>query len=75
MHFQAVFLWAILHSLQRGLDINCGCFGGSTEVSDYQELITRDVVLLIVALALLAHRWLQYRRSSRAPQPALSTEH
>jgi putative oxidoreductase len=75
----AVFLWAIIYSLQRGLDINCGCFGGSEQTSDYSELITRDVVLLVVALGLLAHRWWQYGRQKRtriaALQPALSTEH
>jgi putative oxidoreductase len=75
----AVFLWAIVYSMQRGLDINCGCFGGSAQTSDYRELITRDVVLLVLALALLAHRWWQYGKQKRmrlaAPQPALITDH
>ena len=52
----AVFLWAIIYSLQRGLDINCGCFGGADGTSDFRELITRDVTLLVVALGLLIHR-------------------
>ncbi len=51
-----VFLWAILYSMQRGLDINCGCFGGADDTSDFTELITRDVTLLVVALGLLIHR-------------------
>jgi len=75
----AVFLGAIIHAWQRGLDINCGCFGGSAATGDYRELITRDVVLLVVALALLAHRWRQWRRQKRpqpsAPQPAPGTGH
>ena len=51
-----VFLWAIIYSWQRGLDINCGCFGGDAATSDYHELIRRDVVLLAVTLGLLIHR-------------------
>ena len=51
-----VFLGAILYSLQRGLDINCGCFGGDAATSDYHELILRDAVLLAVTLGLLIHR-------------------
>ncbi len=52
----AVFLWAIIYSMQRGLDINCGCFGGADGTSDFGELITRDITLLVVALGLLIHR-------------------
>ena len=61
----AVFLWAIIHSWQRGLDLNCGCFGGDAATSDYHELIRRDVVLLLVALVLLVHRWIVYQRRRR----------
>ena len=56
-----VFLWAIIYSWQRGLDINCGCFGGDAATSDYHELIRRDVVLLAVTLGLLIHRWVVRR--------------
>ena len=52
----AVFLWAIIYSWQRGLDINCGCFGGDEATSGFTELITRDVILLSVALGLLIYR-------------------
>src|SRR5689334_2216678 len=45
-----VFLWAIIYSWQRGLDLNCGCFGGNAQMSDYHEIIQRDVALLVVAL-------------------------
>ena len=65
----AVFLWAIIYSMQRGLDISCGCFGGDAASSGFAELITRDVTLLVVALALLAHRWWTQRTPS-----ALKTE-
>ena len=56
----AVFLWAIIYSWQRGLDINCGCFGGDEATSGFTELITRDVILLSVSLGLLI-----YRRAAR----------
>ena len=65
----AVFLLAIIYSMQRGLDISCGCFGGDAASSGFAELITRDVTLLALALALLAHRWWTQRTPS-----ALKTE-
>jgi putative oxidoreductase len=60
-----VFLWAIIHSWQRGLDLNCGCFGGDASNSDYHDLIRRDVTLLVLALVLLGHRWMVHRRRRR----------
>ena len=66
----AVFLWAIIYSLQRGLDINCGCFGGDAATSDYHELIRRDVVLLAVTLGLLIHRWMVRRPAGEGTVPA-----
>lgn len=54
----AAFLWAIIHSWQRGLDINCGCFGGDAATSDYHELVIRDAVLLTLALGLLVRLWI-----------------
>lgn len=40
------FLIAILSAWARGLDIQCGCFGGGAGTTDYVELLMRDVVLL-----------------------------
>lgn len=40
------FLIAILSAWARGLDIQCGCFGGGAGTTDYVELLVRDVVLL-----------------------------
>lgn len=40
------FLIAILSAWARGLDIQCGCFGGGVGTTDYVELLVRDVVLL-----------------------------
>lgn len=62
----AVFLWAIIYSWQRGLDINCGCFGGDGGTSDYNDLIRRDVVLLSLSIGLLVHRWVTHRRNRSA---------
>ena len=57
----AVFLWAIVYSWQRGLNITCGCFGAQAESSTYTELIVRDALLLTLAAALLLHRRRQER--------------
>lgn len=49
-----VFLAAILLSWWRGLDLTCGCFGSSGQVSDYTQLVLRDLALL--ALGAVAWR-------------------
>lgn len=46
------FLIAIGSAWYRGIDIKCGCFGASDQVANYVELILRDVVLLVLGLAL-----------------------
>lgn len=50
------FLAAILSAWARGLDIQCGCFGGGAGTSDYIELVVRDVALLALGL------WLAFSR-------------
>ena len=47
-----VFLVAIGYAQYRGLDIRCGCFGSSAQVSNYMELYVRDAILLFIGLAL-----------------------
>ena len=47
------FLGAIAISWWRGIDIRCGCFGSSDTVSNYVELIVRDVALLALGLFLM----------------------
>ena len=42
-----VFLVAIVSAWVRGLDITCGCFGG-TDTANYPWLVTRDLGLFIV---------------------------
>ncbi|WP_158279934.1 MauE/DoxX family redox-associated membrane protein [Coraliomargarita sinensis] len=37
----------------RGLDINCGCFGKSTDSPEYHWLILRNLVLLIITIFIL----------------------
>lgn len=73
-----VFLGAILSAWQRGLKISCGCFGESTEISDYSELLTRDVSMLAVALFLCAGLrhwqpwWRHFRKSNGRPAATAS---
>jgi putative oxidoreductase len=52
-----VFLAAILIAWWRGIDIRCGCFGGSGDAtSNYIELIVRDLVLLALGLWLTFYK-------------------
>ncbi|MGY1651931.1 MauE/DoxX family redox-associated membrane protein [Geodermatophilus sp. SYSU D01119] len=52
----AVFAAAVASAWARGLQIDCGCFGGGGEVAagetGYPAEVARDVALLLVALAL-----------------------
>ncbi len=41
-----IFIGALMSAWLRGLDINCGCFSGTTETGDYLWPILRDVMLL-----------------------------
>ncbi len=47
------FFFAIGSAWHRGLNIQCGCFGGSAVDSNYIELFIRDGVLLALGLALM----------------------
>jgi putative oxidoreductase len=59
------FLVAILSAWWRGLDIRCGCFGGEVgAISNYIELILRDLVLLALGLWLVRNEM----RVEKAPQ-------
>ena len=48
-----MFLVAIGQAWYRGINLKCGCFGPTDEVSNYVELILRDLVLLAVGIWLL----------------------
>jgi hypothetical protein len=54
-----VFLVGIVSAWARGLQIDCGCFGGGGQVdasaTAYPWEVTRDTAMLLVALALA--RW------------------
>jgi len=56
-----VFLLAIVSGWVRGLDLDCGCFGGDAESGDYAQLIGRDLVFFLMLAGLV---W-DYRRSRR----------
>lgn len=51
-----MFLVGVISAWSRGLQIDCGCFGGGGEVAAgetaYPAEVVRDVVLLLVAFAL-----------------------
>ena len=59
------FFVAISIAKARGLDIQCGCFGGSESSSNYTELFIRDGILIATGLALM---WLN-RAPRNSPAP------
>ena len=61
-----VFFVAIAWAWYRGIDIQCGCFGGGKDAAaNYTWLFIRDTLLLAAGLVLL---WLEHRRlSPRSP--------
>ncbi len=66
-----VFTMGIATAWARGLQIDCGCFGGGgvTENPSYGMEIARDVALLAVALALAFFGRSRLAVSPRAPEP------
>lgn len=50
-----LLLFVALHASAwtRGLDINCGCFGESTESLGYHWLILRNLALLLITIFIL----------------------
>ncbi|HEX2749498.1 MAG TPA: MauE/DoxX family redox-associated membrane protein [Verrucomicrobiales bacterium] len=65
----AVFIWALAYSWQRGLDIQCGCFGKEAQNTNYTDRILQDAGLLAVAVGLLIYRAM-VRRKGAAPGAA-----
>ena len=61
----AVFIWALAYSWQRGLNLDCGCFGAGAETSDFTGIIVRDGAMLAVTILLLGHRWVSFRQHRR----------
>lgn len=57
-----VFAAALIISLVRGLDVECGCFGGQGSTAVWDALV-RDAVLLFVGL------WLWYFDRNKKPKP------
>jgi len=65
----AVFTVGLASALARGIDLACGCFGGSAPATWWTVL--RDLVLLALALAVAASsRPAPSRAAERAPDPA-----
>ncbi|MGF1483607.1 MAG: MauE/DoxX family redox-associated membrane protein [Opitutales bacterium] len=64
-----VFTLAIALAWWRGLDIDCGCFGGSVETGQYLTAILRDLALI----ALVGMAWWGFR-TEPAPSPRLTAE-
>jgi uncharacterized membrane protein YphA (DoxX/SURF4 family) len=65
-----VFLAAVASAWARGLQIDCGCFGGGGQVAaeetGYPGEVARDAALLLVALALA--RWPESRLALGGPE-------
>ena len=49
-----VFNIALASAWLRGLEISCGCFGDSDEITNYPLAIGRNIVLLGIAVVLVA---------------------
>lgn len=49
----AVFILAMLSAWTRGLDISCGCFGGSDVTANYPLTLLRDLLILAVTFGIL----------------------
>ena len=60
----AVFIWALAYSWQRGLDIQCGCFGKDAQNTNYTDRILQDAGLLAVATGLLIYRAMVRRKGA-----------
>jgi len=58
-----VFLFGLISALARGLDIDCGCFGGTLDHGSLAVAVATDVVLLMITvrLCLLAGQGLACR--------------
>ncbi|WP_331271948.1 MauE/DoxX family redox-associated membrane protein [Motilibacter aurantiacus] len=71
-----VFLIGIVSAAARGLEIDCGCFGGGgpTEDPAYTAEIVRDSLLLALAVGLAALGTSRLAPRPRAPQPPAATE-
>ncbi len=57
-----MFFIALGSAWHRGLNIDCGCFGGGEKTTDYTMLFVRDGLLLAAGLLLM---WLEHRRPQR----------
>jgi len=61
-----VFFGAIGSAWYRGINIECGCFGGAAVTPSYIELFIRDGVLLALGLAL---QWKETRAARKPSSP------
>lgn len=57
-----LFLWAILDSWHRGLDIDCGCFGKEAQETSYLDLVIRDLLLMALTVGLIIQRAMRRRQ-------------
>jgi len=60
----AVFLAAMALAMVRGLDVSCGCFGGSGEAVSWQTLL-RDAMILAIGLAAAWGAFAQARKAKK----------
>ena len=63
-----VFLTMMAITYSRGIEAQCGCFGGSEPISP--RTLARDSLIFAVAAALAGRAWWQRRRKSGPASPA-----
>ena len=66
-----VFTAALVSALARGLDLNCGCFGGSTDINIPQSL-TKNVLMLAGLIFLCVREWKRGREPELDDDQVLS---
>jgi DNA-binding XRE family transcriptional regulator/F0F1-type ATP synthase membrane subunit c/vacuolar-type H+-ATPase subunit K len=65
-----VFLAAIISAKVRGLDVSCGCFGGSARPDVFTETLGRDLAITVAVLVLAVQEYRQTWGENASRPPA-----
>lgn len=65
-----VFAGAMISTIARGINLDCGCFGASAEARVNGTTVARNLVLALAAFAVAWFRHVRYREALTAEEPA-----